>query len=156
MAQVRDRPYGNSNFLVDFGDGKAESISGGFSEVWFPTFYVDPVRASESASHMSPEPAETGAMPAAPAPPDRHLLLKRGFIGALDLYAWWNKERRGGSPKRRTLRIRLLAEDRETVVATWRFRGVRPVSLSYSPLRASEGGIVFETVELAFERMDML
>ena len=151
MAEQRDRPYGNSNFLVDFGDGKAGSIAGGFSEVWFPTFHVDPVRATESARPEDTEPA--GVVAAIPA---GHLVLKRGFIGALDLYAWWNKERRGGSPKRRTLRIRLLAEDRETVVTTWRFRGVRPVSLSYSPLRASEGGIVFETVEVAFERMDML
>jgi phage tail-like protein len=92
--------------------------------------------------------ADAGAAP--------HLILKRGFAGSLDLYTWWNKARRGRAPKQKTLHIRLLAEDQRTVVAAWRFRAVRPVRLSYSPLRASEGGIVFETIELAFDRMEML
>lgn len=75
---------------------------------------------------------------------------------ALDLYAWWNKARRGKAPQRRVVKIELLSEDQSTVVLTWRFRNVRPVSLSYSPLRASEGGIVMETMELAFESVEIL
>jgi hypothetical protein len=33
---------------------------------------------------------------------------------------------------------------------------VRPVSLSYSPLRANESGVVLETIEIAFERVEMV
>ena len=53
------------------------------------------------------------------------------------------------------MKIELLSEDHSTVVLTWRFRNVRPVSLAYSPLRATDGGIVIETVELTFDNMDM-
>ena len=142
MAHQRDRPYGQSNFLVDFGDGAAASAAGGFSEVIFPPFDVE-ARASGE-----------------PATPDehasQHVILKRGFTGSLDLYRWWDKTRDSRAPERKTLEIRLLSEDHESVVAAWRFRAVRPVRLSYSPLRANEGGIVIETIELAFDRMEML
>lgn len=148
MAQQRDRPYGNANFLVDFGDGKAGSVVGGFSEVIFPVFNAGPAAAAT--------PGQTATKPEiAPAEPSNRLILKRGFIGSLDLYAWWHKARDGRAPKRKTLQVKLLSEDHETVVATWRFREVRPVSLSYSPLLANEGGVLIETVEFAFDRMEM-
>lgn len=149
MAQQRDRPYGNANFLVDFGDGKAGSAAGGFSEVVFPVFSAGTVAADTPAQTASkPETAQTESA--------NRLILKRGFIGSLDLYAWWHKARDGRAPKRKTLQVKLLSEDHETVVTTWRFREVRPVSLSYSPLLANEGGILIETVEFAFDRMEML
>lgn len=138
MAVMRDRPCGNSNFLVDFGGGDSRAVAAGFSEVVFPPFVVD-APAAEAASPCI----------------DTCLILKRGLIGSLDLYAWWHKARRGKAPLRRTLKIELLAEDQATVVMTWRFRNVRPVSLSYSPLRAAEGGIVIETIALAFDSVEM-
>jgi hypothetical protein len=137
MAAPRDRPCGNANFLVDFGDGVAESAAGGFSEVIFPDFAIAPRDEDGTA-------------------PPGHLILKRGFIGSLDLYAWWNKARHGRTRRKKTLHVRLLGSDHETVVVTWRFRGVQPVRLSYSPLRANESGFVVETIEIAFERMEML
>jgi phage tail-like protein len=137
MPLQRDRPFSNANFLVDFGDGAAESVASGFSEVIFPDFVL--VETDEAVT----------------APPG-HLILKRGFMGSPDLYEWWNKARHGRAPKMKLLNIRLLDDDHETVVATWRFRGVRPVRLSYSPLRATESGFVVETIEIAFERMEML
>ena len=91
---------------------------------------------------------------AAPAVNNR-LILKRGVTGSLDLYIWWNKARLGKASKKRTVKIELLGDDRSTVVLTWRFRSVRPVSLSYSPLRAVESGIILETIELAFDSMEM-
>jgi hypothetical protein len=38
---------------------------------------------------------------------------------------------------------------------TWRFSGARPVRLAYSPLRANAAEIVIETLELAFDRVQM-
>jgi phage tail-like protein len=149
MAVLRDRPYGSSNFLVDFGSGDPRSVSAGFAEVIFPTFAVDP------ADRRSAEPVEPHGVGSTGGAIGNRLILKRGLIGSLDLYAWWNKARRGKAPQRRTVKIDLLSEDQSTVVLTWRFRNVRPVSLSYSPLRAVEGGIVMETLELAFDNMEM-
>jgi phage tail-like protein len=144
MAVVRDRPWGNSNFLVDIGGGDSRSPTAGFAEVIFPPFTIESV---ESSTSREGGPAE--------ALSSHHLVLKRGLTGRLDLYVWWNKARRGKAPQRRTVKIELLSEDHSTVVMTWRFRNVRPVSLCYSPLRALEGGVVIETVEFAFEGMEM-
>ena len=149
MTHLRDRPYGIANFLVDFGDGKAQSLAGGFSEVLFPVFDAQPPAVHDAASAVVKPEAATAA-------PSNRLLLRRGFVGSLDLYAWWHKARSGRAPKRRTLQVKLLSEDHETVVVTWRFREVRPVSLSYSPLLANQSEILIEAVEFAFERMEML
>jgi len=147
MAHLRDCPYGTANFLVDFGDGKSQTPAGGFSEVLFPVFDAQPL----AADAISPV-VKADAM----ATPSNRVLLRRGFVGSLDLYAWWHKARSGRAPKRKTLQVKLLSEDHETVVVTWRFREVRPVSLSYSPLLANHSGILIEAVEFAFERMEML
>ena len=141
MAVMRDRPYVNSNFLVDLGTGDGNSVTAGFAEVIFPVFTIGSTkpRASDPAgAHES-----------------NHLILKRGVIGALDLYSWWSSAARGKKPQRRTVKIELLGEDHSTVVMTWRFRKAYPATLSYSPLRATEGSVVMETVELAFDSVEM-
>jgi len=146
MALMRDRPYGNSNFLVDFGSGDPRSASAGFAEVIFPRFDI----GAEKAPGSEPSPTK----PATSEVEDR-LILRRGVIGSLDLFAWWDEARQGRASQRRTVTIELLSDDQQKVVLTWRFRNVRPVTLSYSPLRATEGGIVVETVELAFDGVEM-
>jgi phage tail-like protein len=121
----------------------------GFAEVIFPPFTLD------DAQPRQDELVATEGIVTTQKALENHIVLKRGLTGSLDLYDWWNKARHGKAPKRRTLKIELLSEDQSTVVLTWRFRNVRPVSLGYSPLRAMEGGIVMETVVLAFDSMEM-
>jgi phage tail-like protein len=151
MAAMRDRPYLNSNFLVDLGTGDANSATAGFAEVIFPTF------TRGSANRHAARPKSTPRHGSGIAEPyeSRHLILKRGLIGALDLYSWWSSAPRGKKPQRRTVRISLLAEDHSTVVMTWRFLKAYPVTLAYSPLRATDGSVVMETVELAFDSVEM-
>jgi phage tail-like protein len=146
---MRDRPCANSNFLVDVGTADPRSASAGFSEVIFPTFTLD------GAVNRSAEAADAGESTSTGTAASPYLVLKRGVVGSLDLYAWWHKARRGKAPQRRTVKVELLAEDGSTVVLRWRFRNARPVSLSYSPLRAVEGNVVIETLELAFDSMEM-
>jgi hypothetical protein len=140
-ADVRDRPLLNANFLVEFGTGKG----GGFAEVIFAPFAI-PAGAATPAS-------APGAAAAALA---NRLILRRGATGALDLYDWWNQARRGQAPPRRVVKVRLLGEDHATVLMTWRFRNVRPVSLAYSPLNALENAVLMETIELTFDGVEML
>jgi phage tail-like protein len=82
-------------------------------------------------------------------------MLRRGATGALDLYEWWRAARKGGAQRGRMVTVRLLADDLATVVMTWRFRNARPVALSYSPLNALDGSVLMETVELAFDTVEM-
>lgn len=147
MAVLRDRPYSSSHFLVDFGDGNAWTASGGFSEVIFPEFVITSGKRGPRAQKPPADPIVERQR--------EHLILKRGALGSLDLYDWWNKARLGKAPKRRMLTVHLLADDQRTVVMSWRFTNVRPVALAYSPLRAAETGVLIETLELAFDRMEM-
>jgi phage tail-like protein len=149
VAEQRDRPHANSNFVVEFGSGASRSGRTGFAEVVFAPFTIaEPAAGRRAASAMVPS-APAGDTAA------QRLVLRRGVTGALDLYAWWDQARRGKAPPRRVMNVKLLAEDHATVVWTWRFRNVRPVSLSYSPLRGVDGGILMETIELAYDDVEM-
>ena len=150
MAEQRDRPHGNSNFVVEFGSGASRPGRTGFAEVVFAPFTIPP--AGPARRGAAPAPATAAGDGDAAA---QRVVLRRGVTGALDLYAWWDQARRGKAPPRRTMSVKLLAEDHATVVWTWRFRNVRPVSLSYSPLRGVDGGVLMETIELAFDDVEM-
>ena len=151
MAEQRDRPHGNSNFVVEFGSGASRSGRTGFAEVVFSPFTI----AERAPGRRAAASANASASPAGEATAPR-LVLRRGVTGALDLYAWWDPARRGTAPPRRVMNVKLLAEDHATVVWTWRFRNVRPVSLSYSPLRGVDGGVLMETIELAYDDVEMV
>lgn len=149
MAEARhDRPHGSAHFLVEIGRANGRAAEAGFCEVIFPPF----VAAGPTGTRIEGSPA---AADGDASPTDEHLVLRRGATGALDLYRWWDAARRGEAPRRRVVTVKLLADDLRTVVLTWRFRNVRPVRLSYSPLRALEGGVLMETIELAFDGVEM-
>jgi phage tail-like protein len=143
MQTLRDRPLGSSNFLVEIGGASGRAAGAGFAEVIFPSFTIDTGTGSD------------GAALAGATAPSRHLVLRRGATGALDLYDWWDQARHGKAPRRRVVKVRLLADDQATVVMTWRFNNVRPLSLAYSPLQAMGGTILMETIELAFDAVEM-
>lgn len=126
------RPAGNHRFLVDLGDrGDPQSAAAGFGEVVFPRFDVQPDGAAEP-----------------------RLILRRGVTGARNLYQWWDKARRDKAP-RRNVRITLLGDDGVTPLMHWRFVGARPVALEYGALNANAPAVLLETIELAFERMEI-
>jgi phage tail-like protein len=149
MAVLRDRPYCQFNFLVDLGDGNTDGPRAGFQEVSAISTEVAVAEYRNGNSKENSPIKITGLNKAT------DVTMKRGIIGALDLYDWWDQARRGKAPPRRVMSVKLLAEDRATVVWTWRFRNVRPVSLSYSPLRGIEGGVLMETIELAYDDVAM-
>jgi hypothetical protein len=132
-TRAEPRPVGNANFLVDLGLGDPEAPEAGFAEVLLP-----PLRSDEAGADATPS----------------RLVLRRGVTGALDLYAWWDKSRRARKPQPREVTVTLLGPGREPVMR-WRFSNARPVSLSYSPLRASEGTVLMETIEIAFDTMQV-
>lgn len=145
---ARDGPHSGANFLVDIGGADPRAPAGGFAEVVFPPF--------EAERPVSRDPATLDGPPtSAGASSHQRLVLRRGVTGNLDLYRWWEECRRTMAPPTRTVTVQLLADDRRTVVQTWRFLHATPVSLSYSPLRAMQTDVVMESLELAFERVEM-
>jgi hypothetical protein len=136
----RDRPFLNTNFTVTLEPPDSVERSIGFCEVILPEL---PVRRPAKAATVD---SVAVAL---------QLVLRRGFDGATDLRDWWRDTRRRKTPRPWTVTVRLLAEDCETVVATWIFTGVRPVSLAYSPLQASEPAVLIESVALEFGDVEL-
>ncbi len=149
MAVLRERPYGNFNFLVDIGNGDVESVLAGFSEVVLPEASVDVVE------FRSGNMKENGFVKLTGLEHYTNLVLKRGVIGSLDLYAWYNEVRNGNQSALRTVTVQLQSEDHTAVVLTWRFMRARPVKYQFAPLDAEGKHILVEYLELAFERMEM-
>jgi len=145
MAVQRDRPYGNYNFLVDFGDG----AKAGFSEVLIPEVSIDVIEYREggdpeSAAHKIPGRAHYS-----------NVVLKRGVAGALNLYQWMNDVRNGNVRAARTVTIQLLTEDRTDTVWTWKLFRAWPVKYRSSNLEAKGKDVLIEALELAVERLEV-
>ncbi len=77
------------------------------------------------------------------------------MIGSLDLYAWWDDVRNGDNAVLRTVQIHLLSEDRTGPVLTWKLHRARPAAISFGSLQAAGKNILLESLELAFERLEV-
>jgi len=135
VANERRDPYRNFNFRVAIG-GRSRADDG-YCEVRFPAMTIG---ADVPESLLG----------------ERHLVLRRGYTGASDLRDWWEQERK--APKRgrgRLVVVELLDETATAAVTAWRFVGCRPVALHYSPLDALESAVLFETIALAFDDVEM-
>ena len=121
------RPALAGNFRIDLGRGAdAQSIT----QVILPRF---PIRA-------------------ALAEPDPLLILRRPASGDRLFHDWWDQAR-SGRAKPRVVTVAMLAPDASSILA-WRFTKVRPAALSYGPLDGAAEGLLTETLELGFERME--
>lgn len=134
-ASAESHPVGNANFLVDLGLGDPEAAASGFAEVLLPA-----MRGGDDVSADLSSP---------------RLILRRGVTGALDLYGWWLEARKAPDEAARIVTVTLLGPDHASVMR-WRFIRARPVTLSYAPLRANDGNVLMETLEIAFDAMDVL
>jgi phage tail-like protein len=149
MAVLREKPYPGINFVVDLGTGEVDSTESGLSDVVFPEARLQvleyrngndrttDVRKIQTTTHYG------------------NLILRRGAIGSLNWYEWWNAARNGDQSVTRTINVRLLNEDRTEVVLSWRFLRARPVNHQFSALIALGTTPLVETLEVAFERLEM-
>ncbi len=128
-------PVPASHFRVEIVDGNGRAVEIGCSQVLFPPL----------AAH-----AESQSPPA-----EEHLVLRRATGGDALLHDWWAKACKGRAPQRRSVRVTLLAPDRERAVQCWRFRNARPVALHYSPLDAMAHALVMESLSIAFDSVEI-
>ncbi len=149
MAILRDRPYPGMNFTVDIGTGGSEGPESGLVEVVFPEARIHFSEYRNGNDRVN-EPIKLQSL--------THygtLIPKRGVIGSLSWYAWWNDVRNGNATAARNIRINLLSEDHSAVVLTWKFLRAQPINHQYSPLNAVDTGTLIESLELTFERLEM-
>jgi phage tail-like protein len=145
MAVQRDRPYAGMNFHVDLGLG--DGPDAGVSEVLFPAARLQ-LNEYRNGNDKVPEAIKLSTLTHYD-----NLVLRRGVIGSLAWYQWWNEARNGGDA-RRTVTVTLLDEQGNPAMS-WRFLRARPAGYLTSPLVAVEAETVFETLEIAFDRFEV-
>jgi phage tail-like protein len=147
MAVQRDDPYGQFNFLVDFGAG-TDGPQAGFQEC----SQIGTIVELFEYRNGNDKPNEVRKIAGLSRVPD--ITLKRGVIGALDLYQWLN-DVRNGARGARTVLIQLQNEDRTEVVLTWKLFGALPVRHFCGPLNAKSTDVAIEELTLAVERVEL-
>ena len=149
MAVLRDRPYPNFNVLVDLGTGNTDGPEAGFEEVILPEDWLDVIEYRNGNEKENSVRKLTGLDHCGNA------LLKRGVIGSLNLYNWYNDIRNGNQNALRTVTIHLQNEDHSAIVLTWKLLRARLVRLKWGPLNGKGKETAVEYVELACERLEM-
>jgi len=148
MAVLRDNPYGEFNFLVDLGMTDPDSLEGGFQECSPIGTELAVAEYRNGNDRLNSVRKITGLDKAL------DVTLRRGVIGALNLFQWLDQIRNGDQDAVRDVRIQLLSEDR-TVALTWILRRARIVKYVAGPLNAKGTDVAMEELTLAYERLEM-
>ena len=148
MATFRQDPYAQFNFVVDLGDG-ADGAKAGFSEVSGLSMEVDVIEYRNGNAKENSVRKITGLSKFG------NVTLKRGIIGALDLYNWLEQVRNGDQAAVRTVRIQLMSEDHAVTVQSWKLLRARIVKHTSGPFNACANEVAVEEVVLACEGLEM-
>src|SRR5262245_48278062 len=149
MAQQRERPYTQFNFLVDLGDGVTEGPQAGFQEVSGIGMEVTVIEYRNGNAR------ENGVVKLTGLAKYPDVTFKRGLIGSLNLYNWMNQIRNGDQAALRTVTVQLQNEDHTEIVQTWKLLRARIVKHVSGPLNAKGCNVAMEELTLAYERLQM-
>jgi phage tail-like protein len=149
MAQLRDRPYAQFNFLVDLGTGVTDGVEAGFHEVGPIEQSVDVIEYRNGNERENSVRKITGLNKAT------DVTMKRGIIGSLALYQWLNDIRNGAQNAYRTVTIQLMNEDHTAAVMTWKLHRARIIKHVSGPMNAASHDVAMEEMTLAYERLEL-
>jgi phage tail-like protein len=149
MAEFRERPYSQFNFLVDLGTGDTESPQAGFQEVSGLGLEITMAEYRNGNEKDNTPRKITGTYKV----PD--VTLKRGVIGSLDLYEWLDQVRNGAQDALRTVTIQLQNEDHVSVVQEWKLTNARPIKYTGPSLNGKGTDVAIEELVLACERLEL-
>lgn len=148
MAVQRDTPYPGFNFLVDLGDGETSGPQAGFQEVSGIGTQLSVVEYRNGNARENSVSKVLGLNRVH----DVH--LRRGIIGALNLYQWLDQIRNGDVNAQRTVRVTLLDEQHQPV-QSWKLLRARIVKHTSGPFNAQSGDVAMEEMVLAYERLEL-
>ena len=149
MAEFRERPYSQFNFLVDLGTGDTSSPQAGFQEVSGLGLEITMAEYRNGNERDNAPRKITGSYKV----PD--ITLKRGVIGSLDLYEWIDEVRNGSQTQLRTVTIQLQSEDRSTIAQTWKLTNARPIKYTGPSFNGKGTDVAVSELVLAAERLEM-
>ena len=148
MAVQRDNPYIAFNFLVDLGTGDTGSVQAGFQEVSGLNMEIklsDYRNGNEKTNHVR----KVIGMHSF-----GDVTLKRGLIGAMDLWEWIRQAQEGDQGAARSVTIQMLDETRSDTVMTWKLSNARPMRYTAPSLNAQSGSeVAVEELVLSVEAM---
>ena len=149
MSVQRERPYVQFNFLVDLGTGTTEGPEAGFQEC--SNIGMEVTVAEYRTGNMK----ENSVQKITGMNKMTDVTLKRGVIGALDLYQWLDQIRNGDQKAFRTVTVQLQNEDHTQVVQTWKLLRARIIKHVSGPLQAKGTDVAMEELTIAYERLQM-
>ena len=150
MATPRElRPYSQFNFRVSWDGLNEETPQAGFQEVSGLGMEINVAEYRRGNSSDNAPIKVTGTYKV----PD--VTLKRGVIGALDLYTWLNEVRNGSQDQLKAVTIKLMSEDRTTVAMEWKLTGARPIKYTGPSLNGKGTDLAIEELVLAAERIEL-
>jgi phage tail-like protein len=150
MAEFRERPYSQFNFLVELESGApTDTPQAGFQEIsgLGLEMNVAEYRAGNFPDNAPIKITGTYKVP--------DVTMKRGLIGALDLYQWLDDVRNGAQDALRTVTIQLQNEDHSAVVMEWKLTNARPTKYTGPSLKGTGTDLAIEELVLACERIDL-
>jgi phage tail-like protein len=150
MATFRETPYSAFNFLVELEPGQGAEVQAGFSEVSGLNAEVTIAEYRNGNARVNYVTKIPGIHKAG------DVTLKRGVIGAQNIYDWLELARAGRmSDAKRDLVIKLLNEDRSEAVVSWKLRGAMPIKWTGPSFTGKGGGdVAMEELVLAVETIE--
>lgn len=148
MPEFRETPYGAFNYLVNLGDGSEGAVIGGFSEVSGLNAEVTIAEYRNGNAPVSYVTKVPGIHKAG------DVTLKRGVIGAQNLYDWLELARAGDLTAKRNVEVKLKTENAssQTAVVTWKLFNAMPIKWTGPTLTAKGGSdVAMEELVLAVE-----
>lgn len=146
MAVQRNQPYTAQNFLVDLGDGDPAGVEATFTEVSGLETWLDVSEYRSGNDKIAAPRKQVGLARTG------NLTLKRGLMGSLRFYEWFDAVRNGDIATR-TVTVTLLDEQRQPVQA-WKLLNARPVKYTGPTLNAATTEVAIEELVLAYERLE--
>ena len=150
MAKERATPYSAFNYLVDIKDGTEGTVQGGFSE-------VSGLNAEVTVAEYRNGNAKTNYVTKIPSISKAgDVTLKRGVIGADNLYKWLDDVRNGNVEAKRDVEIKLTDENpaNQGPVVTWKLIKAMPIKYTGPSLNAKGGtDVAMEELVLAVEHI---
>ncbi len=141
-------PYLQFNYVVEWEGQDGKSIRAGFQEVSSIGMYITVAEYREGNGISSDPKIGTGTVNSP------NITLKRGLIGASDLYAWLDDVHMDLQEQLKTVTITLLNEDRKDVMK-WRLFNARPMKYTGPSLNGKGTDLMIEELVLTAESIKL-
>jgi phage tail-like protein len=148
---TRERPYSVFNFLVKLGDdANPAAVEAGFQEVSGLGIEIT-VQEYRSGNSKENTPQKIAGMHKV-----ADVTLKRGVMGASDLYRWIDQVRSGDQNGRRTVVIQLMNEEHTAVAAEWKLGRAQLTKYTGPAFNGKGTDVAVEEMVIAAESIDFV